>query len=46
MHNLVYKVASERLNDIKKNNFYKHMFFKFFIIFVFQTLHSSSGHPL
>ena len=25
-------VATERLNDIKKNNFHKHMFFKFFII--------------
>ena len=25
-------MATERLNDIKKSNFYKHMFLKFFII--------------
>ena len=45
-----YRVATERLNDIKKSNFYKHMFLKFFIILFyfifFQTFQSFSGHPI
>ena len=30
----LYRVATERLNDIKKNNFYKHMFFLIFYKYI------------
>ena len=45
---ILHTVATERLNDIKENNFYKHkhMFLKFFILYFFQTLRSFSGHPI
>ena len=29
----LYRVATKRLNVLNKHNFYKHMFFKFFILF-------------
>ena len=40
-----YRVATERLNDIKKNNFYKHMFF-YFILFIFFKPFSLSAATL
>ena len=35
-------MATERLNDIKKNNFYKHMFFKFFVILFYSFFSNPS----